>query len=159
MYTTLKILSTTPYIPIPIKDTTTTTKPSGTPTPTQKTEKDIYYDNGYEVCSPNTKVVYANNEGIFGEEDGNWCAILKKDINECWSILHGYPCCSSNAKINGAWGIEENGDKCGNNASNVCWAKELGFDCCKISESELGIAFIDESGPWGVKNNKWCGII
>jgi len=155
-----KIIYYPPYIPIPSKESTSTTvKPTSTPTPTQKTEEEIYNDKGYEVCSPNTKVVYANDEGIFGEENGRWCAILNKDINKCWSILHGYPCCSSNAKINGAWGVEENGDKCGNNKSNVCWAKELGFDCCKISESESGISFVDESGPWGVKNNKWCGII
>jgi len=120
----------------------------------KKSEEDKYQDNGYKVCVKNTKIAYADGNGIYGKQSGKWCAILQTNLS-CWANLYGYECCTGN--IEGAWG-EEKGEKCGNPAPSACWASEMGYECCTVKESEKGIVFVDESGAWGVKNNKWCGI-
>jgi len=128
------------------------------PTLPPKTNEEEYQDNGYNGCPENTKITYAENTKIYGLVDNQWCAILEKNIKTCWSSLYGFKCCSKDAEINGAWGTEVDGSKCGNTASGTCWSKELGYDCCSISESDEGVVLVDEFGAWGVKNNKWCGI-
>jgi len=140
------------------KTTTRRTKTSSQePTLPPKTEEEVYNDNGYDICSQNVKVVYGEKKdettNMYGLENDEWCAILN---DNCWSVLYGIPCCTSNAKISGAWGTEPDGSKCGNTAESACWSRELGYDCC--SRDETDTIFIDEDGAWGSKNQKWCGI-
>jgi len=73
---------------------------------------------GYPCCSGN-EVVYTDNDGKWGVENGNWCGIADAPAPAaCWSTSLGYPCCSSsNAEVwftddSGKWGVE-NGDWCG----------------------------------------------
>nr|AEX92714.1 putative cellulase [Neocallimastix patriciarum] len=73
---------------------------------------------GYPCCSGN-EVVYTDDDGKWGVENGNWCGIADEPVYEsCWSESQGYPCCSSpNAEVwytdeSGKWGVE-NGDWCG----------------------------------------------
>jgi len=122
-----------------------------------KGEEDKYLDNGYKACTRNTRIAYADENGMYGKESNQWCAILQKNLDDCWSHLYGFNCCAATTSVSGAWG-EEGGTKCGNPDPNACWATELGYECCTKKESEKGIVFVDESGAWGVKNNKWCGI-
>jgi len=167
-----KIIYYPSYIDVPTggsssntKTTTTKTKTTtrktrtGTQEPTlpPKTEEEINQDNGYEICSQNIKLAYAEIKDdvtyMYGFDDDKWCAIID---NSCWSLRYGVQCCSSNAKVTGAWGTESDGTKCGSTDSNACWAKNLGFECCTRNESD--IIFVDKDGAWGTKNNKWCGI-
>ncbi|OUM61438.1 Non-catalytic module family DOC2, partial [Piromyces sp. E2] len=37
-----------------------------------------------------------------------------------------------------------------------CWSEEQGYSCCKDKNTK--VQFTDESGDWGVEDNKWCGI-
>ncbi|KAG4108182.1 glycoside hydrolase family 6 protein [Neocallimastix lanati (nom. inval.)] len=73
---------------------------------------------GYPCCSGD-EVVYTDNDGKWGVENGNWCGIADAPAPAaCWSTSLGYPCCSSsNAEVwytddSGKWGVE-NGDWCG----------------------------------------------
>lgn len=138
----------------------TVTIPVNEPSTEEKDEEGKLLDLGYEGCKPTTKIVFSDATGNYGLENNEWCAILDKNVDKCWSILYGYSCCSKDAKLEGAWGKEADGTKCGNPASDACWAKEISdaYECCTRQESEKGIVIIDESGAWGVKNNKWCGI-
>ncbi|OUM66377.1 Non-catalytic module family DOC2, partial [Piromyces sp. E2] len=64
---------------------------------------------GYNCCSDsNAEVVYTDDDGDWGVENGNWCGIQK-----CWSLPLGYPCCSSCIDVSyvdedGNWGVENN---------------------------------------------------
>jgi len=67
---------------------------------------------GYPCCKSTTEVVYTDNDGNWGVENGNWCG-----IEDCWSTKLGYPCCKVTTDIvytdgDGNWGVE-NGDWCG----------------------------------------------
>eukprot|EP00833_Pecoramyces_ruminatium_P002013 jgi/Orpsp1_1/1176045/evm.model.c7180000056198.1 len=73
---------------------------------------------GYKCCQGN-EVVYTDNDGKWGVENGEWCGIADTPAPAtCWSLSQGYPCCSSaNAQVlytdeSGKWGVE-NGDWCG----------------------------------------------
>jgi cellulose 1,4-beta-cellobiosidase len=73
---------------------------------------------GYPCCSGND-VVYIDNDGKWGVENGNWCGIADTPAPAaCWSTSLGYPCCSSSsAQVyytdnDGKWGVENN-DWCG----------------------------------------------
>ncbi|ORX43609.1 hypothetical protein BCR36DRAFT_360758 [Piromyces finnis] len=164
-----------PNIPLPGEDeattkkTTTKTKTTKTSQPTitepvlpEKTEEENFEDLGYQGCPPSTKIAYADSTGIYGlAENNEWCAILEKNIDKCWSILYGYKCCSENATIDGAWGMESDGTKCGNPSTDACWANEIdsSYKCCTRNQSTKGIVLVDESGAWGVMDDNWCGII
>jgi len=70
---------------------------------------------GYPCCKTTKEVVYQDNDGDWGVENGNWCGIEKPVI--CWSQRLGYPCCKTTKVVayrdyDGDWGVE-NGDWCG----------------------------------------------
>eukprot|EP00833_Pecoramyces_ruminatium_P007034 jgi/Orpsp1_1/1181066/evm.model.c7180000075698.1 len=78
---------------------------------------------GYPCCKGN-EVVYTDNDGKWGVENGDWCGIADAPApTTCWSLAQGYPCCSSaNAEVlytddSGKWGVE-NGDWCGIPSNN-----------------------------------------
>jgi len=67
---------------------------------------------GYKCCSANCEVVYTDDDGEWGVENGDWCG--------CGGYVcvgaQGYPCCKSTTKVeytdeDGDWGVE-NGDWC-----------------------------------------------
>jgi len=72
---------------------------------------------GYPCCKGNI-VVYTDNDGKWGVENGNWCGIENTSSAVfCWSAALGYPCCVSTSDVyytdnDGKWGVE-NGDWCG----------------------------------------------
>ncbi|OUM67544.1 Non-catalytic module family DOC2, partial [Piromyces sp. E2] len=72
-------------------------------------------DQGYACCSSwNTAVIYQDETGDWGVENGDWCGITQK---KCWSEPLGFPCCSACSDPvytddDGNWGVE-NGNWCG----------------------------------------------
>jgi len=68
----------------------------------------------YPCCKGNN-VVYTDEDGDWGVENGKWCGIGNED-NSCFSVVLGYSCCKSCKVIytdeDGDWGVE-NGKWCG----------------------------------------------
>ncbi|ORX77523.1 putative cellulase [Anaeromyces robustus] len=71
---------------------------------------------GYSCCTnASTPVVYSDNDGDWGVENGNWCGIPVPET--CWAEKLGYSCCTSTSQVvytdgDGNWGVE-NGNWCG----------------------------------------------
>jgi len=68
---------------------------------------------GYKCCSANCVVVYTDNDGTWGVENGQWCGCGGGKV--CTGA-QGYPCCSTATEIfftdgDGNWSVE-NGDWC-----------------------------------------------
>jgi len=68
---------------------------------------------GYPCCQTTTEVVYQDNDGDWGVENGQWCGLG----TACWSTALGFPCCTTTTQVvykdnDGDWGVE-NGDWCG----------------------------------------------
>ena len=129
-------------------DTTTTAKD------TSKKGECFSVALGYDCCKGN-EVVYTDNKGEWGIEDGKWCGIKEK----CFSAALGFDCCKGDKVVyvdaDGTWG-QENGKWCGLNGPSTkkCWSEEMGYPCCKVSFVYL----TDSDGYWGVEDKKWCGI-
>jgi hypothetical protein len=87
--------------------TTTTRKPAST-----STADCVVASQGYQCCSSwNTEVVYQDESGDWGVENGDWCGITK--AAQCWSEKLGFPCCSYCMQAvytdnDGKWGVENN---------------------------------------------------
>jgi len=67
---------------------------------------------GYPCCQSTTEVVYTDDDGEWGVENGDWCG-----MGSCWAEAIGYPCCKTTTEVlftdsDGKWGVE-NGDWCG----------------------------------------------
>jgi len=117
------------------EETTSTTIEEVTPTATTTTEATSTIDStttitpiseddcwskvlGYSCCS-SCQVVTADESGLWGAENGQWCGIpsnCQTQYDQCWSSYYGYPCCS-HCKLFltdelGQWGAE-NGEWCG----------------------------------------------
>jgi len=120
--------------------------------------------DGYKCCSnSNAKVEYTDASGDWSIENGNWCIIKKQEEQPhsgCFSIVLGYPCCSSNNVVytdsNGQWGVE-NGNWCGiggaQPAVNNCpYQTKNGYPVCKTTTT---VVYTD-SDKWGVEDGKWC---
>ncbi|OUM70474.1 carbohydrate esterase family 1 protein [Piromyces sp. E2] len=78
-----------------------------------------YYNKfGLPCCQYTTNVVFSDNNGSFGVENGQLCGIVQKNnATNCWASALGYPCCTSTSKVyytdnSGNWGVE-NGKWCG----------------------------------------------
>ncbi|ORX76204.1 hypothetical protein BCR32DRAFT_224457 [Anaeromyces robustus] len=136
---------------------TTTTTNSSVPTSSQCWSNSL----GFNCCSnPNAPVVYEDNDGQWGFENGNWCGIPK--TQSCWSTVLGFNCCSNpNTPVvyednDGQWGLENN-NWCGIPKKEVqsCWSTSLGYNCCS---SCISVVSVDNSGKWGIENGDWCGI-
>lgn len=107
----------------PITSKTTTKKTTRTTTvkTTTTTTKDVVPTSsdecfsialGYPCCQGN-EIVYTDNDGNWGVENGQWCGIGSKAVSEsCFSEALGYPCCTSCNVIftdsDGKWGVENN---------------------------------------------------
>ncbi|OUM70293.1 Non-catalytic module family DOC2, partial [Piromyces sp. E2] len=84
---------------------------------------------GFPCCN-GCDVVYTDNDGKWGAENGNWCGIdtskcgNNNSNNQCFSTALGYPCCNGCEVVDitytdndGRWGVE-NGNWCG--IKNYC---------------------------------------
>ena len=92
--------------------TTTTVAPQST-----SSDKCFSIDLGYSCCNGND-VVYTDNDGQWGVENGEWCGIGGSSAasDSCFAKAMGYSCCSSCVVVytdnDGLWGVE-NGEWCG----------------------------------------------
>jgi len=83
-------------------------------------------------CCTGDKVVFADEDGDWGVENGKWCGIgngPSKNLSDfCFSLILGYPCCKSYEVIftdeSGDWGIE-NGKWCGIKNSSYASAVDI----------------------------------
>jgi len=72
----------------------------------------------FPCCKDTTEIVYEDEEGTWGMENGDWCGIVNED-DFCWSEVMGIPCCASNnteivsVNMYGSWGLDEQGYTCG----------------------------------------------
>jgi len=74
------------------------------------------YDQGYNCCLPNCQVVYSDDDGDWGFENGEWCGCGKSEPKpKCPAAIieQGYPCCSTCGTVyytdnDGEWGVENN---------------------------------------------------
>jgi len=89
-----------------------------------KVSADCFATNlGYPCCSAwNTNVMYTDQDGEWGIENGQWCGIP----GTCELVVGGatYPCCENTCVSqyedqDGKWGIE-NGEWCSISKSNKC---------------------------------------
>jgi len=69
----------------------------------------------YPCCSAGADVVYEDEQGQWGVENGDWCGIEPvSQATSCWA--DPYPCCNGNEVVytdeQGDWGVE-NGEWCG----------------------------------------------
>ncbi|ORX80640.1 endoglucanase 45A [Anaeromyces robustus] len=111
---------------------------------------------GYPCCSPNnTNVVYADNDGDWGIENGNWCG-MSSGGGKCELISGGasYPCCENTCAVqytdaDGQWGIE-NGEWCSISKSEKCRNQPQPVTRTTTTTSE---APKPTSNPYGVPEN------
>jgi len=99
--------------------TTTTVKSVDTNSPQPNKDDECFaVKQGYKCCSDCT-VIYSDNDGAWGVENGEWCGIKDTcSAKSCFS-LPDFPCCSAGAEVvytdeSGEWGVE-NGNWCGIN--------------------------------------------
>ncbi|ORX57760.1 cellulase Cel9A precursor [Piromyces finnis] len=144
-----------------IKKTTTTTKKSEPTSSSSCFAKSM----GYACCSVGTEVVYTDNDGQWGIENGQWCGIgggqqQQQQEEKCGD----YACCSGCESVyvdnDGKWGVE-NGNwclikesKCGGSSAVTCTGMNSGYQCCDT----CNVVYTDNDGKWGIMNGEWCGI-
>jgi len=77
----------------------------------ENTDKQCFSQPTYPCCKGN-KVVYVDESGYWGVENGQWCGIEKDSSNSCFSIPLGYSCCQQCEVLytdeSGKWGVENN---------------------------------------------------
>ncbi|ORX76941.1 hypothetical protein BCR32DRAFT_329130 [Anaeromyces robustus] len=105
---------------------TTTTKPATQPTNNDSSCSANILKQGYKCCPSGCVVVFTDNDGTWGVNNGEWCGCnTDESLNSCSSSIRslGYSCCSDNnctvyaTDESGKWGIE-NDQWCG--ISNKC---------------------------------------
>jgi len=72
---------------------------------------------GYPCCTETNQILFVDNDGEWGVQNGDWCGIPQQTNASCWSKPLGYNCCTSTNEVvfednDGPWGIENN-DWCG----------------------------------------------
>jgi len=136
----------------------TTTLPKSAATTAKNNKKKCFSEDLYPAypCCENNEIVYSDESGDWGIENGEWCGIGK---GYCVASLYGYPCCDTCiAKITdevGDWGIE-NEQWCGlrdNCRAPECWGAKFGYKCCSGC---VTIVESDENGDWGIEDGEWC---
>jgi len=105
------------YQPTTRKAATTTRAAANTFAPTNNNNSGCAVQAlGYQCCSPtNTQVIYQDENGDWGIENGDWCGITKSSSasTACWSQKLGYECCSGCLTVyysdnDGKWSVENN---------------------------------------------------
>jgi hypothetical protein len=98
-------------VPTTTQKTTTTTKAQAT---TNNNENNCFSYPAYPCCKGNV-VVYTDNDGSWGVENGDWCGISAANAataTNCWSQKLGYKCCNGCNVVttdeSGKWGVENN---------------------------------------------------
>ncbi|ORY21660.1 concanavalin A-like lectin/glucanase [Neocallimastix californiae] len=130
---------------------------------------------GYECCPSGCDVIYTDDDGDWGVNNGDWCGCGTNNVPDtpdvpvtpgtCSSKITdlGYKCCSSGCQVvytddDGTWGVEnEEWCGCGQEViSESCSSKIIsqGYKCCS---SNCEVVYTDDDGTWGVENEEWCG--
>jgi hypothetical protein len=118
---------------------------------------------GYKCCSSaSVPVVFTDDSGDWGVENGDWCGIPKEEKATCFAEKFGFSCCPAGTAViytdsDGEWGIN-NGDWCGIDepcCGPICWSEKFGYPCCKTTNV---VQYTDNDGKWGFENGDWCGI-
>ncbi|OUM66610.1 Non-catalytic module family DOC2 [Piromyces sp. E2] len=80
-----------------------------------QSDKQCFSLPDYPYCKGN-EVLYTDESGDWGVENGQWCGIIDIPSDTCFSTILGYPCCKSCEVLytdeDGDWGVE-NGKWCG----------------------------------------------
>jgi len=92
-----------------IKKTTTTTSKTTKTIPSRNCSTKILVQ-GYKCCSNNCQVVYTDDDGNWGVENGEWCGC---GVQKTCTGAQGYPCCKSATEVfftdsDGKWSVENN---------------------------------------------------
>jgi len=77
----------------------------------------VITNQGYKCCKAGCQVVYTDQDGDWGVENGEWCGCGGGEICPSSITNQGYKCCSSCGTVwyqdqDGDWGVENN-DWCG----------------------------------------------
>jgi hypothetical protein len=77
------------------------------------------FSQGYKCCNPGCQIIYTDEDGDWGVENGEWCGCGDRKITPCNEnvVKQGYKCCSTCGPVyytdeDGDWGVENN-DWCG----------------------------------------------
>ncbi|OUM59397.1 Non-catalytic module family DOC2 [Piromyces sp. E2] len=106
----------------------------------------------YYPCCQESEVIYTDQYGDWGIENGEWC--IFPSVDSCFSLAYGYPCCEGNQILftdnTGYWGVE-NGDWCGieKDSTNSCFSIPFGYSCCKSCD----VVVTDSDGQWVIPGN------
>lgn len=126
--------------------------------PKSTSDEPVICKSGYPCCSDaNAKIRYADSDGYWGVENGDWCIIPKKRLNKkvykctCREI-EDYPCCRFETDIayidnQGEFGVEDD-NWCV--IPNHCDYKEYPV-CLETTK----VSYTD-SDEWGIEYGKWC---
>jgi len=92
-----------------IKKTTTTTSKTTKTIPARNCSGKILVQ-GYKCCSDNCEVIYTDDDGNWGVENGEWCGC---GVQKTCTGAQGYPCCKSATEVfftdsDGKWSVENN---------------------------------------------------
>jgi len=97
-------------------------------------------------CCKGSKVVYVDESGYWGVENGEWCGIEKDSSNTCFSIPLGYSCCQKCEVLytdeSGDWGVE-NGKWCGikDSCTSVQGNPEFDFTFLKMENNKKNMIY------------------
>jgi len=94
---------------------TTSTTSSNPTSPSKRCSAKIVIQ-GYSCCSANCEIVYTDDDGTWGYENGDWCGCAGGSAPKTCVGAQGYPCCTSTTAVvytdaDGNWGVE-NDDWC-----------------------------------------------
>ncbi|ORX78349.1 subtilisin-like protein [Anaeromyces robustus] len=116
---------------------TSTTKSTSTVKPRPSTCFSL--EIGFPCCREGEKIVYSDDDGYWGVENGEWCGIdgkTEESKDECFSLSEGYPCCEfcmvEQCIDNNLWGVE-NGQWCG--IADSCHISKARY--CNLSDDIL----------------------
>eukprot|EP00833_Pecoramyces_ruminatium_P010724 jgi/Orpsp1_1/1184756/evm.model.c7180000090878.1 len=130
---------------------------------------------GYQCCPSNCEVVYTDDDGDWGVNNGEWCGCggsssepepepQPQTSGDCSASIkqQGYSCCAAGCQVvytdgDGDWGVENNQwCGCGSSTPATCSSKitSQGYKCCS---SNCVVSYTDSDGDWAVENGEWCG--
>jgi len=111
----------------------------------ENTDKQCFSQPTYPCCK-GSKVVYVDESGYWGVENGEWCGIEQDSSNSCFSIPLGYSCCEQCEVLytdeSGKWGVE-NGEWCGikDSCTSVQGNQEFDFAFLKLENNKKNMLY------------------
>jgi len=127
--------------------------------PKSTTDGPVICLNGYPCCSDvNAKIRYADSDGYWGVENGDWCLIPKKRpikrVYKCTcNEIEDYPCCQYETDI--AY-MDVDGQLFGVEDDQWCVIPyHCDFKEYPVCLETTKVSYTD-SDEWGVEYGKWC---